>query len=125
MAAVGRLKNRKQFLAVKHGECRKGSLFFLEVFDHKNPDSIPRVGFTVTKRQGSAVERNRIRRRFKEIIRLGAVSNVLKPGHDYVVIAKRDALCVPFQKLYACFIERINRKNRLRRLGNVFSRKKP
>lgn len=58
----------------------------------------PRFGFTVTKQTGSAVERNRIRRRLKEALRL---LNPLpaRPGHDYVVLARPEALCMPFQDL--------------------------
>ena len=36
---VGRLKSRPQFLAVREGEKRRGSLFLLEVLDRKRPDS--------------------------------------------------------------------------------------
>ncbi|HWT57630.1 MAG TPA: ribonuclease P protein component, partial [Rhizobium sp.] len=46
--AVGRLKSRPQFLAVREGEKRRGGLFLLEVLDRKEPDSQARVGFTVT-----------------------------------------------------------------------------
>lgn len=61
-------------------------------------EAAPRFGFTVTKRSGGAVERNRIRRRLKEALRL------LDPlparlGHDYVIVARPEALSMPFQAL--------------------------
>ncbi|MFY8098976.1 MAG: ribonuclease P protein component, partial [Allorhizobium sp.] len=79
--SVGRLKSRPQFLAVRHGEARKGRTFLLEVLDRKD-GAPPRVGFTVTKKHGNAVERNRMRRRLKEAVRLNAAF-AMQPGHDY------------------------------------------
>lgn len=58
----------------------------------------PRFGFTVTKQSGGAVKRNRIRRRLKEALRL---LNPLpaRPGHDYVILARPEALGMPFLAL--------------------------
>jgi ribonuclease P protein component len=58
----------------------------------------PRFGFTVTKQSGGAVRRNRIRRRLKEALRL---LNPLpaRPGHDYVILARPEALGMPFLAL--------------------------
>jgi ribonuclease P protein component len=58
----------------------------------------PRFGFTVTKQSGGAVERNRIRRRLKEALRL-LDPLPARPGHDYVVLARPEALCMPFRDL--------------------------
>ncbi len=61
-------------------------------------DAQPRFGFTVTKQSGGAVQRNRIRRRLKEALRL---LNPLpaRPGHDYVILARPEALSMPFLAL--------------------------
>ena len=103
---AGRLKSRPQFLAVREGEKRKGPLFLLEVLDRKEPESAPRVGFTVTKKHGNAVERNRMRRRLKEAVRLSA-GFAMKPGHDYVVVARRDVLGASFKALQDGLKDRI------------------
>lgn len=95
---VGRLRSRPQFLAVRNGEKRRGRFFLIEVLDRKQPDEEARVGFTVTKKQGNAVERNRMRRRLKEAVRLQA-GFAMQPGHDYVVVARRDVLAAPFCEL--------------------------
>jgi ribonuclease P protein component len=55
----------------------------------------PRVGFTVSKQVGNAVERNRVRRRLRELVRC-APPTVLRPGHDYVLIGRRSALKASF-----------------------------
>jgi ribonuclease P protein component len=73
----------------------------------------PRFGFTVTKQSGGAVQRNRIRRRLKEALRL---LNPLPawPGHDYVILARPEALSMPFRDLQGELI---------RALGKIAARK--
>lgn len=105
---IGRLKKRSDFLAVRNGERRKGPYFVLEVLDRGCADETPRIGYTVTRRQGNAVERNRIRRRLREAVRLKAGFD-MKPGHDYVVVARRDALHAPFADLSESLARRIGR----------------
>ncbi|TCL72241.1 ribonuclease P protein component [Rhizobium sp. BK251] len=95
---VGRLKGRPQFLAVRNGEKRRGNFFLLEVLDRHEPEGEARIGFTVTKKHGNAVERNRMRRRLKEAVRLHG-GFAMQPGHDYVVVARRDVLTAPFKEL--------------------------
>lgn len=58
----------------------------------------PRFGFTVTKKIGNAVVRNRIRRRLKEAVRLSAEGQAERDT-DYVLIGRRAALTLPFDRL--------------------------
>ncbi|CAN7145477.1 ribonuclease P protein component [Rhizobium sp. LjRoot258] len=115
--AAGRLKSRPQFLAVRQGEKRKGGFFLLEVLDRKEPETEARVGFTVTKKHGNAVERNRMRRRLKEAVRLHA-GFAMQPGHDYVVVARRDVLKAPFKELAAELKARVETKPKHKRSGD-------
>lgn len=57
-----------------------------------------RLGLTVTKKLGSAVVRNRIRRRLREAARLVFPGNA-SPGFDYVAIARPVALTAEFSVL--------------------------
>lgn len=114
---VGRLKSRPQFLAVREGEKRRGGLFLIEVLDRKEPEAEARVGFTVTKKHGNAVERNRMRRRLKEAVRLHA-GFAMQPGHDYVVVARRDVLTAPFADLAAELKARVETRPKHRRSGD-------
>jgi len=56
-----------------------------------------RVGFTITRALGKAVERNRIRRRLREAARLnlGKVGNAV----DVVIHPKKSALAADFAEL--------------------------
>ena len=62
----------------------------IEVLDRGDGGSA-RVGYTVTKKVGNAVVRNRIRRRLKEAVRTHAADDMAQ-GSDYVIVARRDVL---------------------------------
>ncbi len=93
-----RLRHRAQFLAAAAGTTAPGAAFVLQAHDRRD-DGPPRVGFTVSRKVGSAVERNRVRRRLKAIARAGQAA--LRPGHDYVLVGRRAALDLPFERLAA------------------------
>ncbi|MDX3926571.1 MAG: ribonuclease P protein component [Shinella sp.] len=112
--AVGRLKSRPQFLFVRDGEKRKGPLFLLEMRERDETGGPPRVGFTVTKKHGNAVERNRMRRRLKEAVRLSA-GFAMEPGYDYVIVARRDVLHAPFRELEDRLSDRIQNRQKQKR----------
>lgn len=98
-----RLTKRREYLKVARGARtpRRGFLLQSIVREPDGPDGDPaRFGFTVTKKIGNAVERNRIRRRLKEAVRLGGALSG-KPGTDYVLIGRRPALEQPFADLVA------------------------
>lgn len=57
-----------------------------------------RIGFTLTKKVGNAVVRNRIRRRMREAVR-HCRALPTEPQTDYVVVARREALTIPFEAL--------------------------
>ncbi|HWK68832.1 MAG TPA: ribonuclease P protein component [Rhizobiaceae bacterium] len=103
-----RLRKRAEFLAVRRGETRRGRLFLLEVLD-RGDGGEPRVGFTVTKKSGNAVRRNRIRRRLKEAVRRHAAGD-MAPGNDYVIVGRSDILSAPFGQLAAELTRRIRNK---------------
>jgi ribonuclease P protein component len=102
----GRLRKRAEFLAVQRGEKRRGRLFLLEVLDRGDAAS-PRVGFTVTRKAGNAVVRNRIRRRLREAVRVHAADD-MAPGNDYVIVGRTDVLQAPFSQLKAELSRRIH-----------------
>lgn len=98
---------------MRQGERRRGPYFILEVLDRKAPDEPARTGFTVTKKQGNAVVRNRIRRVLKEAVRLHGYLAML-PGHDYVFVGHRDALDATFEELTKALVMRISSRHPLK-----------
>ena len=87
---MDRLRQRADFLAVADG-ARVNSAAFVVQSRRRDDDGPVRVGFTVTKKNGTATERNRIRRRLRELVkRLDVIS--LRPHSDYVLVGRRAAL---------------------------------
>jgi ribonuclease P protein component len=92
-----RLRQRADFLAAATGVKAPAAAFVLQA--RKRGDDGPvRIGFTVSKKVGTAVERNRVRRRLREVVRLSAAAR-MRRGHDYVLIGRRAALELPFEKM--------------------------
>jgi len=96
------IKRRSDFLAATaQGRKFITGTFILQM--RLRPEGHPagpaaRFGFTVTKKMGNAVVRNRIKRRLREAVRHAALKRV-KDGHDYVLISRHKALDCPFTDL--------------------------
>lgn len=98
---VLRLKKRADFLAAAKGRRQHQHSFVLQAREREPaPDTVEsaRVGFTVTKKVGNSVVRNRIRRRLREAVRL-ADESLFQPCCDYVLAARREVLAAPFDEL--------------------------
>ena len=91
---MDRLKRRADFRAAAAGMRASGKAFVLQARRRTGEDAV-RVGFTVSRQVGNAVERNRVRRRLRELVRL-AKADTLRSGHDYVLVGRRAALQLPF-----------------------------
>lgn len=96
-----RLKKRAEFLTAAKGVRIPRRGFVLQAIHRKEDGNGPaRVGFTVTKKVGNAVVRNRIKRRLRELARLYGPEH-MADGHDYVLIGRRAALHLDFDHLRA------------------------
>lgn len=60
-----------------------------------------RFGFSVSKRVGNAVVRNRVKRRLREVARtrIAARIKIESGGWDFVVIARKDAAAADYRRL--------------------------
>lgn len=96
-----RLRKRADFIAAGKGVRASTHAFVLQM-RRRDDELSPRIGLTVSRKVGTATERNRARRRLREMVRLSG-TDALKPGHDYVLIARRHALEHPFERLTADF----------------------
>lgn len=63
----------------------------------RNNAGVNRLGFTVTKKVGKAVKRNRVRRLLYEAFRL--IEPRMKVGYDICIVAKADTLTTPFAEI--------------------------
>jgi ribonuclease P protein component len=112
-AAVERLRKRADFLSAATGPRAPAAAFVLQTRARADTGP-PRVGFTVSKKVGNAVERNRVRRRLREIVRLSDAAR-LRPGNDYVLVGRRAALKEPFARLIEDFRQALERIHQQRR----------
>jgi ribonuclease P protein component len=81
------IRKRSDFLAANAGKRASSPGFVLLVRDRADGDPAKRVGFTVTKKIGGAVVRNRMKRRLRALAReLLPASGI--PGADHVLIGR-------------------------------------
>ena len=83
------LKKRAEFIAASKARYQTGSGLTVQMRNRCDEDPTVGVGFTCSKKVGNAVARNRAKRRLREIARLDLPA-LAQPGHDYVLIGKRD-----------------------------------
>ena len=95
------IKKRIDFVKIS----KKGKRFFTQGFilqkykrDFSSKENTARVGFTITKKIGSAVVRNKIKRRFRAIIK-EVLNNYLKKNYDYVIVANKKSLVMDYKEL--------------------------
>jgi ribonuclease P protein component len=107
-----RLKQRADYLAAAAGVKVPAAAFILQARE-RGDAAPPRFGFTASKKIGNAVERNRVRRRLREMVRLTAALPA-QAGHDYVLIGRRTALGAPFERMVADFAGALRRVHKRR-----------
>ena len=74
----------------------------LVVYCRRNRLGRNRFGFTVSKKLGKAVVRNRVRRRMREIARLN--NDALLSGYDIILVARGKAVNEKYRKLNDAFL---------------------
>jgi ribonuclease P protein component len=72
------------------------------------PATPVRVGFTVSKKVGNAVIRNRVRRRLREIARQ-VIPGQARPDLDYVLVGRQGALERDFAVMRQELVEALKR----------------
>ena len=92
---IPRLKKRPEFLKV--AATRKkwvAAGLILQVRRHRDSESglaTSRVGFTVSRKVGNAVRRNRVRRRLRAAADL-IMGEHVSSGHDFVIIGRQGTI---------------------------------
>ncbi|MGE0063611.1 MAG: ribonuclease P protein component [Xanthobacteraceae bacterium] len=115
-----RLRQRADFLAAASGTKVPAAAFVLQARERGDSGGA-RVGFTVSKKVGNAVERNRVRRRLREVVRRSP-ENRMRSGYDYVLIGRRAALALPFERITDDFAGALRRLHNARKPGEARTR---
>lgn len=90
------VKEHKEFDDVlKNGSCKK--CIYVYIYNKDNKLNISRFGIAVGKKNGNAVLRNKMKRRYRMI--LNNNKNLFKKGKDYIIIVKRSAVDASYEQL--------------------------
>jgi ribonuclease P protein component len=101
--ALSVLKTRDDFVRVRGGRRWTTPALALEARARPAGGTVqqgPRFGFTVTKKIGNAVVRNRVRRRLRALV-AGLDPALARDSFDYVLIARAAAVDRPYLELKA------------------------
>lgn len=102
------IKESKDFRRVyRNGKSKVDRLIVVYVL--RSDKEISRVGFSVSKKVGNAVIRNKIKRRLREIFRNNVDS--FKYIVDIVVVARKDAATADYQSLEKSFLGHLTNLN--------------
>lgn len=101
MDKIYRLRSNMEFKKVYNG----GRNYWnrnLVLYVRRNNMVNSRVGYSITKKIGNSVVRNKIRRRMKEIYRLNFDN--IKNGYDLIFIPKRNIVDISFKDLESAML---------------------
>jgi ribonuclease P protein component len=102
------LRKRADFLAANGGRRAPTPGFVLLVRDRRDQDPAMRVGFTVTRKIGGAVVRNRMKRRFRALAREIFPAQGIA-GADHVMIGRSGGIERDFALLRADLTKALDR----------------
>lgn len=89
------LKKRSEFLIVSKADQKWGTPAFLVLSHQRALEGSPRYGITASRKIGGAVQRNRVKRRLRALLKETLPCKGY-PGIDYVLIARKECLTRSF-----------------------------
>jgi len=107
MVNLQTLKTSKDFQAAKNGKFFRSDSFLLQALKVNN-ENIIKVGYTVTKQNGNAVNRNRIKRRLRQVV-ANVIHKYGKNNWNYVLIGKKKVIRADFEELNKEFISALKK----------------
>ena len=91
------LKSSKDFQRAKSGLFFRSKSFLLQAYEDKSYNKV-RVGYTVSKQNGNAVVRNKIKRRLR-VIAKNIIGEYGIKNWNYIIIGKKNSLIENFKNL--------------------------
>ena len=85
----GRLSRAAEFERVYRQGRSQGNRFVVLYSFPRGGEEPPRLGVSVSRKVGGAVDRNRVKRLLREAF--WSIADQLPAGHDYVVVARPEA----------------------------------
>jgi ribonuclease P protein component len=104
-----RLRKNKEFKMVYEGKNSVAAGSVVLYIRNNSMDSSLRVGFSVSKKIGNAVVRNRCRRLMREVFRLHLAR--MKPGKDYVFIGRNSLAGADFCQVAKDMLRALRKKD--------------
>jgi ribonuclease P protein component len=89
-----KIRRKREYVTIYERGVRRYSKHFT-IIRCRNKEGIRRLGITVSKKVGIAVQRNRIKRLLREFFRLN--KSRFSSSQDIVIIAKKDAHSLTYQ----------------------------
>ena len=96
---INKIRSRKDFIKIQNkGNKNVCSSFIIQSFKNSSQNQPSRFGFTASKKVGGAVDRNKAKRRMRELVY--SLKNRFKGfGYDYVLIARKNIVDKKFEDL--------------------------
>ncbi|RRD40734.1 ribonuclease P protein component [Leptotrichia sp. OH3620_COT-345] len=82
---IKKIKKNKDFFSI-YNNSKKVYTKYAIIFIKENKRNEQRFGFVASKKTGKAIQRNRIKRLFKEFVRLN--NQIFKRNTDYIFVGK-------------------------------------
>lgn len=92
-----KLQRNRDFRIVFHRGQSVANRFFVLYVSKKEQALVTRIGFSVSKKVGNAVVRNRVKRLLREVMRKQL--SRFGTGHDVVVIARKEASGLSYEEV--------------------------
>ena len=110
-----RLTKRKEFNYIfKQGKAFSSKMFVLNYSPTKLPTF--KVGFSVSKKIGNAVVRNKVKRRMREAFR--SLQEEVNPKYNYIFVARQGVELANFDQIKSSFIFSLEKSGLIKKENN-------
>lgn len=110
--AIGRVQRDSTYQTVRATGKKAITYTHIILYLPQPESALAEVGYVTSKKLGSAVVRNRIRRRLREAVR-AVMPDALKTGGQYLIIGRKSAETAPLETIRADLAKGLRYLNRI------------